>query len=193
MTATAMGGLLSKIFWQIRYIVQKSVTFDKAKEEKAEINKRAERIMDTYGNNILRLAYSYVHNMTDSEDVLEEVLIRFLEKSPKFESDEHEKAWLLRVTANICKNKLSYTKRHETDELDENLSANEKEDLSFVWNAVKKLSETQREVIHLFYYEGFSSKEISDILKRPENTIRSDLKRARDNLKGILKEEYDFE
>lgn len=193
MAAAVAGGFLSRLYFGICFALQTNRVFIRAKESRSEINKHAEKILNIHGNSILRLAYSYMHNMTDSEDVLEEVLIKFLEKSPDFESDEHEKAWLLRVTANICKNKLSYVKQHIADELDENLAANEKDDLSFVWNAVKKLSETQREVVHLFYCEGFSSKEISDILNRPEATIRSDLKRARDKLKGILKEEYDFE
>lgn len=68
----------------------------------------------------------------------------------------------------------------------------EREDLSFVWEAVKSLPETGREVIHLFYQEGYQTSEIAYIIGRKESTIRSDLKRARDRLKIILKEEYDF-
>ncbi len=62
-----------------------------------------------------------------------------------------------------------------------------------MWEAVKSLPQTQREVIHLFYQEGFSTKEIAEILQRNEATIRTDLRRARLKLKEILKEEYDFE
>ena len=69
----------------------------------------------------------------------------------------------------------------------------EKEDLSYIWQAVNQLDTNQKEVIHLFYQEGYSTKEISEILNRNENTIRSDLKRARDKLKEILMEAYDFE
>ena len=69
----------------------------------------------------------------------------------------------------------------------------EKEDLKYVWEAVKKLPVKNREVIHLFYQEGYSTKEIADILKRREATVRSDLKRGREKLKKILKEAYDFE
>ena len=70
--------------------------------------------------------------------------------------------------------------------------AEEREDLSFVWEAVKSLPETAREVIHLFYQEGYRTSEIAYIIGRKETTIRSDLKRARERLKIILKEEYDF-
>ena len=76
---------------------------------------------------------------------------------------------------------------------DEELAADERDDLSFVWEAVKSLPVKYREVIHLFYHEGCSVREISNILKRPEATVRSDLHRGREQLKTILKEAYDFE
>ena len=69
----------------------------------------------------------------------------------------------------------------------------EKSDLSFVWEAVKAHKPAQREAIHLFYQEGYSTKEIADILGRNESSVRSDLKRGREALKTILKEAYDFE
>ena len=90
------------------------------------------------------------------------------------------------------KNKIEYNKRRETDELNEELAGEEKQDLSFVWEAVKKLPDTAREVIHLFYEEGYQTAQIAEILGRKEATVRSDLKRGREKLKEILKEEYDF-
>ena len=68
----------------------------------------------------------------------------------------------------------------------------EREDLSYVWEAVKGVPEVQREVIHLFYQDGYQTAEIAEILGRKEATVRSDLKRAREHLKEILKEDYDF-
>ena len=67
-----------------------------------------ERAFDTHGNSILRLAYSYLHNMEDAEDILQETLIRYMDKAPAFENASHEKAWLLRVAANLSKNKIDY-------------------------------------------------------------------------------------
>lgn len=157
-----------------------------------DYNKRAEHFMDAYGNAILRLAYSYVHNMEDAEDVLQDTLIRVLQANPEFESDAHEKAYLLKTAANLAKNKIEYNKRREYDELNEELAGEEKQDLSFVWEAVKKLPDTAREVIHLFYEEGYQTAQIAEILGRKEATVRSDLKRGREKLKEILKEEYDF-
>nr|WP_292204778.1 sigma-70 family RNA polymerase sigma factor [Butyrivibrio sp.] len=150
-------------------------------------------MIDLYGDKVLRLAYSYVHNMSDAEDILQDTLIQYIKAAPSFESSEHEKAWILRVAANISKNKIRYNNYRETDELMEELVAEDEEDLSFVWDAVKQLPEKYREVIHLFYEEGFSTGEISKILKRKESTVRSDLLRGREKLKSILKEAYDFE
>ena len=76
---------------------------------------------------------------------------------------------------------------------DEELAADERDDLSFVWEAVKSLPVKYREVIHLFYHEGCSVREISNILNRPEAPVRSDLHRGRERLREILREEYDFD
>lgn len=160
---------------------------------KERIAENAGRMLNSYGDSILRLSYSYLHNMSDAEDVVQETLIKYMKAAPVFESEAHEKAWLLRVAANISKNKIDYNKVRQTDELDERLAADEREDLSFIWEAVRSLPDNMRDVIHLFYHEGYSTKEISSILDRKESTVRSDLKRGRDKLKLVLKEVYDFD
>ncbi len=156
-------------------------------------NAKAVQLLDDYGNSILRIGYSYLQNMDDAEEILQETLIQFLTKAPEFENAEHEKAWLLHVAANISKNRIKYNRLRKTDELEETLIAEEKEDLSFVWEAVKSLPEKYREVIHLHYYEGYKTAQIAQILNRREATVRSDLRRGRERLKLILKEAYDFE
>ena len=157
------------------------------------VTERAAVLMDKYGNIILRVAYSYLHNMEDAEDILQDTLIQFLRNNPTFANDSHEKAWLITVASNLSKNKILYLKRRQSDELSEELVADkDKEDLSYVWEAVKALPDKYREVVHLFYQEGYSTKEIAEILSRNESTDRSDLKRGRDKLKKILKEAYDF-
>ena len=75
--------------------------------------------------------------MSDAEDILQDTLLKYMQSAPVFENAQHEKAWLLCVASNLCKNKLSYNKIRETDELLETLTAEEREDLSFVWNAGK--------------------------------------------------------
>ena len=154
---------------------------------------RAAVLLEKYGNSILRTAYSYLHNMEDAEDILQDTLIQYLKSGSEYNDEEHEKAWLLRVAINLSKNKIKYNKVRETDELMEELVSEEKEELSFVWEAVKSLPEKYVEVIHLYYQEGNSTAEIAGLLNKKESTVRSDLKRARDKLKKILKEDDDFE
>lgn len=172
--------------------------FAAAREEQKDaarddVNARAAEILDCYGNMLLRYAYSYLHHMDDAEEVLQDTLVQFLKTAPRFESGEHEKAWLLRVAGNLSKNRLDYNAVRKTDELNEELTAQGQEDLSFVWQAVRELPEKYREAIHLFYYEGCSTKQIAEIVKRSEATVRSDLHRGRAMLREILKEAYDFD
>ena len=162
-------------------------------QARPEVNARAEKLLDAYGDLLLRYAYSYLHNMADAEEVLQDTLVQFLKTAPVFLNKAHEKAWLLRVAANLSKNRLSYNKLRQTDELNEELTAEGREDLSFVWDAVKELPVQFREVIHLHYYEGYSTEEIAKILGRNPSTVRSDLRRGREKLKTILQEGYDFE
>ena len=162
-------------------------------QARPEVNARAEKLLDAYGDLLLRYAYSYLHNMADAEEVLQDTLVQFLKTAPVFLNKAHEKAWLLRVAANLSKNRLSYNKLRQTDELNEELTAEGREDLSFVWDAVKELPVQFREVIHLHYYEGYSTEEIAKILQRNPSTVRSDLRRGREKLKTILQEGYDFE
>ena len=164
-----------------------------ARMRQAETNGRAEMILTRFGDSILRYAYTYLHNMSDAEEVLQDTLVQFLKTAPEFESENHEKAWLLRVAANLSKNRIRYNKLRETDELNEELVAEEREDLSFVWEAVKRLPVKYREVIHLFYHEGYQTAQIAKVLGRNESTVRSDLRRGREKLKEVLKGEYDFE
>ena len=164
-----------------------------ARMRQAETNGRAEMILTRFGDSILRYAYTYLHNMSDAEEVLQDTLVQFLKTAPEFESENHEKAWLLRVAANLSKNRIRYNKLRETDELNDELVAEEREDLSFVWEAVKSLPVKYREVIHLFYHEGYQTVQIAKVLGRNESTVRSDLRRGREKLKEVLKGEYDFE
>jgi RNA polymerase sigma factor (sigma-70 family) len=160
------------------------------KEE--NINLQAEHILQTHGNSILRIAYSYLQNMSDAEDILQDTLIQFLKTAPVFENITHEKAWLMRVAINLSKNRIKYRKTRETMELDDSLACEESSDLSFVWDAVNSLPVKYREIIHLYYHEGYSTTEIASLLQQKENTVRSFLQRGRNQLKRILQEVYDF-
>lgn len=178
-------------FSVIRKETERKETVKIAGKQKAEV--LAERILDAYGDAVLRLAYTYVHNMSDAEDILQETLIRYLENRPVFANENHEKAWLFRVAANLSKNKIAYNKIRQADQLEDQLIAQEREDLTFVWDAVKRLPESYREAIHLYYYEGFPTAQIAEILGKKESSVRSDLRRGREKLREVLREEYDFE
>ena len=153
-----------------------------------KVNQRATALLDQYGEHILRLAYSYLHNQSDAEDILQDTLIQYLRTAPVPESPAHEKAWLLRVAGNLSKNLLRAQGYRQADQLEETLVAQEREDLSYVWDAVKALPVPYREAIHLFYYEGYSTAQIAQILDQKESTVRSRLKRGREKLKPLLEE-----
>lgn len=156
------------------------------------INYQAERILNEYGNAVLRLAYSYLHNTPDAEEVLQDTLVQFLRTAPILNTKEHEKAWLLHVAANLSKNRIKYNTIRQTDELMDDLVAENRDDLSFVWEAVKAMPDKYREVVHLFYHEGYQTAQIAQILGMKETTVRSNLSRGREKLKNVLKEAYDF-
>ena len=164
-----------------------------------EIEKEAEEILSTIGNSILRLALSYLHNIEDAEDILQETMIKFVTVRPVFESEAHRKAWLMRVASNLAKNRIDYNRVRDTMELNEEIVGEVQEDLDkgdeykAIWDAVRALPVNQREAIHLFYQEGYSTAEIALIMGRREATVRSDLKRARDKLRELLKEANDFD
>ena len=175
------------------YLAPRSTSREEdAEANREQINATAEQLLTRYGNSILRLAYSYLHNLDDAEEILQETLIQYLKAAPVWENEAHEKAWLFRVAATLSKNRISYNNVRRTDTLSETLAAEQREDLSFVWDAVKELPVNYREVIHLFYYEGLSTAQIAGVLREKESTIRSRLMRGREKLKSILKEGYDF-
>ncbi len=176
-----------------RYVSYSTVDDTLTLQTTDNIDVIAERIMNNYGNKILRVAYSYLHNMSDAEDILQDTLIQYIKTMPTLSTCEHEKAWCIRVAVNLSKNKIKYNNVRKADELSETLVSSEDEDLSVVWDAVKNLPEKFRETIHLFYYEGYSTSDIAKILNKKESTVRSNLHRGRAELKKVLVEVYDFE
>lgn len=145
-----------------------------------------------YGNTILRLSYSYLHSISDAEDVLQDTLLNLIKSKPVFLSPEHEKAWLMRAAINLSKNKLK-SAWLKTMVIPEDLKTESITDEELeVLEAVHNLPIKYREVIHLFYYEGYSTTEVSSLLQKKESTVRSLLFRARGILKKKLKGENDF-
>lgn len=184
--------MLKKLFYFLAMTLFGTVDLSKT-NSRERINYQAERMLSEYGNAVLRLAYSYLHNAADAEEVLQDTLVQFLRTTPALNTKAHEKAWLLHVAANLSKNRIKYNALRQTDELMDELVAENRDDLSFVWEAVKALPDKYREVVHLFYHEGCQTAQIAQILGMKETTVRSNLSRGREKLKAVLKEAYDFE
>ncbi|MBC8535273.1 sigma-70 family RNA polymerase sigma factor [Clostridiales bacterium BX7] len=149
--------------------------------------------MADYGKSILHLAYSYLRNRADAEDVLQDTMVQLLRKAPEFESDEHEKAWLLRVAANLCKNRLR-TPWRRYEQLPEDYPADGKSEESLaLLQAVGSLPVKYREVVHLFYYEDASTAQIAAYLGAGESAVRKRLSRARAMLRKQFQERGRFD
>lgn len=148
--------------------------------EKSE--QEANRILQTYGDMLYRTAYVLLGNPHDVQDTLQEALLRYLEKAPVFASPEHEKAWLLRVTANCCKDYLRFCRRHtylDLEPLRECLPAQEHPHLQELYALPAKW----KTVLMLHYFEGYSVKEIGGILGLSESAVKKRLQRAREALR----------
>lgn len=147
-----------------------------------------EQIMAQYGNTVYRLAYAQTHSRADADDIYQEVFLRYFQKRPAFESEEHRKAWLLRVTINRAKSHFATAWFRHTVPLEEcdGFAVPEERLLD---EAMGDLRPGDRYLLHLFYYEQLSVREIADLLKRKESTVRTQLTRARQRLGKLMKGE----
>ena len=144
-----------------------------------------EEVIAEYSNMIYRLAFAQMKNKHDAEDVFQDVFLRYISKSRVFESEEHRKAWLIRVTVNRCRSLLSAWFR-KAEPLDETMVFEIKED-NDLFEYLTLLPQKYRSVIHLFYCEDLSVRQISEILNAKESTVRTWLTRARSILGKKLK------
>ena len=143
-------------------------------------------IVNTYGDMLYRVAYQYTRNRSEAEDVTQDVFVAMLKKLP-FKSEDHLKAWLIRVAINKSINYLK-SSRKKVLSLDENIDvATEHRDRAEI-EELQELPEFDRNVIYLYYYEGYSIKEIAKITGKSANSINIRLFRAREKLKTLLEE-----
>lgn len=149
------------------------------------------RVFEDYKKLVYTVAFSFMRNRQDSNDVMQDVFFKFYEKMDSISEDGY-RPWLISVTANTCKNYLrsSWHSRifslEEAGDIPVNENFGQETDL---FTALMRLPEKERVLIHLFYYEGCSAKEISDILKINESTVRVRIMRGREKLKKYLEEE----
>lgn len=150
----------------------------------AEVN----RAIEQYADMVFRLCMVSLKNTADAEDVFQTVFLKYAVSSQRFESADHEKAWLIRVTRNACNDLLkSFFRKHTVslEELSEFLPQATADQLH-VLEAVRSLPRGYREVVYLHYYEGYTAPEIAGILHKNANTVYTHLSRARQMLKKLL-------
>lgn len=161
-----------------------------------------EKILNQYGDTVYRMAFVQVKKHDVAEDIYQDVCMKLLKQNAYIEPEEHLKAWLLRTAINCCKDywKSAWVKRlswKDIEEKDETTDAivYEEQDTGYITVCVQKLPEKYRTIIHLYYYEDYSQREIADMLHMNENTVASRLLRGREKLKNMLNKEaekYEF-
>lgn len=150
---------------------------------------------EKYAKLLFRIAFLHLGNSYDAEDALQNVFMKLLYNSPRFSDEEHEKAWLIRVTQNHCKNMLKSSARKTSCELNEELAEDKQSDLQRAIDISQKISTlpaNYKTAIYLHYYEDMTTEQISKILKISQSAVKMRLKRGRELLKNEL-EEYRYE
>ena len=156
--------------------------------------RKLEEYFEKYYRFCYRVAFTMVKNHADAEDVAQEAILRLLICQPKFESAEHEKAWMARTAVNLCKDLFKSKWHRDTVGIDAMMQGEmacalpsfHEEDETL--GAVRKLPGRYRDCLYLFYYEDYSIREIAMILDEPENTVKTNLRRGREALKQRLRE-----
>lgn len=151
-----------------------------------------EEVVRLYGDRLYKIAFSVCKNAEDAEDIVQDTLVKYYRSGKRFESEEHIRAWLIRVCINLSRNVvISFWNRNRVpwETYMEGLVFEESGDRR-LFDAVMKLPLKYRIVIHLFYYEGYSVSEIAELVKKQEGTVKSHLSRGRKLLKQQLREEW---
>ena len=157
-------------------------------QSKMESDPIIDHVIQKYYDMVYKLAYARTRNQYDAEDILQEVFLRYIRRSPEFMGEEHEKAWFLRVTINCSKNLFASFKRSSTVTLyDHDMGITDEEKI--LDEFILKLPMKYRTVIHLFYYEDLKILDIAEILKLKESTVKIQLTRARRLLKNYMEME----
>lgn len=158
---------------------------------KKDVNAYIASVIDKYSDMVYRTAFHALSDTHYVEDIVQEVFLKLCRSLPDFESEEHEKAWLLRVTINMCKNYNRKAYTHPSVELSETIPAtDEYAHEGSVLSAVRELPEKYRTPIYLYYFEGYPTKEIAEITGTNQNTVLSLLMRGRKKLSELLKGEF---
>ena len=144
------------------------------------------QVVEEFSNMIYRIAYQSLKNTTDAEDIVQDVFLSLLKSGKQeFSDKEHLKAWLIKVTVNKCINFRKSFWVQKTVPLEEQIISYTDEEKTLM-DEVMKLPSDYRNIIYLYYYEGYTVKEIAEIMGKKQNTINSKLQRGRKKLKAQL-------
>lgn len=149
-----------------------------------------EALVSTYNryvDMIYRLCFSFLKNKEDTEDAVQSVFVKYLRCNKKFENEYHEKAWFIVTASNLCKDMLRQSWRRNIS-IETYDFASDTEDTAGddVYMAIMNLPNKYKTVVYLYYYEGYKTHEIAEMLHKPSSTIRNYLTEARRNLKKVL-------
>lgn len=157
--------------------------------EKIKIPPDARRAVEEYGNSLYRLCTVILQNSEDARDAVQECFLKYITKAPDFKDSEHEKAWLIRVATNICKDMLRYRKHTNLLSLDEIRTVSTSEDNAQILGMLMMLEEKYKTVLHLHYVEGYGTQEISSVLGVSNAAVKKRLQRGREKLREIYEKE----
>lgn len=157
--------------------------------ERAERLRRTEQAVELYGNALYRLCLIQLGQAADAEDAVQEAFLRHLHKAPAFREAEHEKAWLLKVALNICRNQQRYRSRHACLPLDEAVDLTAGNASREALTALGQLPPDLRAPLLLHYVEGYQGQEIARLLGISHAAVRKRLQRGREELRALLDEE----
>jgi len=151
---------------------------------------QAARLVNLYADMILRISYQYLKQTCDAEDICQTVFLKYLTHDLRFDSPEHEKAWIIRTTINACKDHLKSAFFRRTVALEDaaQIAAPPVPD-STLLDAMQTLPKNQRLSLYLYYYEEYSAREISQVLGSSESAVNQYLARGRRKLRSILTDE----
>lgn len=145
-----------------------------------------ETLIHNHGNMLFRLCVMILGNVSDAEDVIQETMIKYLQKAPKFENAEHEKAWLIKVSTNHCKDILRFRRKHQMVDIEQVKEFVKDESDREIIDALMTLPEKYKVVLLLHYVEGYSTKEIAEMIDKTTSAVKMRLQKGR----ILLKEAY---
>lgn len=156
------------------------------------MNKSIETIVNKYGNMLFRIAFTMLGNSFDAEDAVQETFIKYMNKSPEFKSSEHEKAWLIRVVTNKCRDILRFRFKNNSLDIETLKECEMEEKDERIISSLFSLPEKFKTVLYFYYVEEYTVNEIASIIGRTPSAVKMRLQKGRKILKDTYLEEVNL-